>query len=156
MDYKSWNVGEKFLGLKMIPPGIHFVYFSVKDAPRIGFFYNFQPQEIIMRKWDKGNEDISNYKENSEEVLPLFFHSQFANKLFFQVQRIRSNLKNIDSNLGPYPYSTYRQWVSLTSFITEKTILRLQPDNSLGRITSQTELMSKESELEKQLACFLG
>lgn len=36
IDYKSWNTGEKFLGLKMIPPGVHFVYVSMKGAPRIG------------------------------------------------------------------------------------------------------------------------
>ena len=27
VDYNSWAVGEKFKGVKMIPPGIHFVYY---------------------------------------------------------------------------------------------------------------------------------
>ena len=36
IDYKSWNTGEQFMGLKMIPPGVHFVYVSVKGMPRIG------------------------------------------------------------------------------------------------------------------------
>lgn len=27
IDYQSWRVGDQFKGLKMIPPGIHFVYF---------------------------------------------------------------------------------------------------------------------------------
>ncbi|VDM80779.1 unnamed protein product, partial [Strongylus vulgaris] len=36
IDYKSWTVGPKFMGLKMIPAGVHFVYCSVKGAPRIG------------------------------------------------------------------------------------------------------------------------
>ena len=26
IDVNSWNSGEKFKGIKMIPPGIHFVY----------------------------------------------------------------------------------------------------------------------------------
>lgn len=26
IDVHSWNTGEKFMGIKMIPPGIHFVY----------------------------------------------------------------------------------------------------------------------------------
>lgn len=69
IDYKSWNVGEKFVGLKMIPPGIHFVYLSVKDAPRMGFFYNFQPHEIVAKKWDKVNEDFSEYEFSEIEVL---------------------------------------------------------------------------------------
>lgn len=27
IDLNFWNVGEKFRGVKMIPPGLHFVYF---------------------------------------------------------------------------------------------------------------------------------
>lgn len=27
IDLQSWNVGEKFRGIKMIPPGLHFLYF---------------------------------------------------------------------------------------------------------------------------------
>ena len=27
VDYCSWEVGERFKGVKMIPPGIHFIYY---------------------------------------------------------------------------------------------------------------------------------
>ena len=27
MDFNSWNVGPNFRGMKMIPPGVHFVYY---------------------------------------------------------------------------------------------------------------------------------
>lgn len=27
IDLQSWNAGEKFRGIKMIPPGLHFLYF---------------------------------------------------------------------------------------------------------------------------------
>ncbi len=27
IDYKSWNTGPKFKGIKMIPPGFHFIYY---------------------------------------------------------------------------------------------------------------------------------
>ena len=27
IDYHSWTVGPKFRGIKMIPPGVHFVYY---------------------------------------------------------------------------------------------------------------------------------
>ena len=45
IDLYSWNTGEKFLGVKMIPPGLHFVYYSTAGqgssgpqlAPRTGF-----------------------------------------------------------------------------------------------------------------------
>jgi len=29
IDVHSWNTGEKFMGIKMIPPGIHFVYWRL-------------------------------------------------------------------------------------------------------------------------------
>ncbi len=28
IDYNTWTVGERFKGVKMIPPGVHFVYYS--------------------------------------------------------------------------------------------------------------------------------
>ncbi len=27
IDYNSWTVGPKFKGVKMIPPGFHFIYY---------------------------------------------------------------------------------------------------------------------------------
>lgn len=27
VDYNSWTLGPKFKGVKMIPPGFHFVYY---------------------------------------------------------------------------------------------------------------------------------
>ena len=27
IDYNSWRSGPKFMGIKMIPPGLHFVYY---------------------------------------------------------------------------------------------------------------------------------
>ena len=27
IDMKSWNTGDKFKGVKMIPPGLHYVYY---------------------------------------------------------------------------------------------------------------------------------
>lgn len=27
IDMKSWNTGEKFRGVKMIPPGLHFIHY---------------------------------------------------------------------------------------------------------------------------------
>jgi len=28
VDLKSWNTGKKFKGVKMIPPGLHYVYYK--------------------------------------------------------------------------------------------------------------------------------
>lgn len=31
IDYNSWNTAEKFRGVKMIPPGLHFIFFGYVD-----------------------------------------------------------------------------------------------------------------------------
>jgi len=47
IDYHSWSAGPNFRGIKMVPPGLHFIYYSAVDAsaagasrmgPRTGFF----------------------------------------------------------------------------------------------------------------------
>lgn len=50
----------------------------------------------------------------------------------------------MDSSLAPYPYENYRSWYGLTDFITADTVERIHP--ILGRITSQAELVSLETE----------
>ncbi|VDK86968.1 unnamed protein product [Litomosoides sigmodontis] len=136
IDYKSWHVGPKFLGLKMIPPGIHFIFFSVKTAPRIGFFHHFKEKEILLRKWDPMLEDMITESCSSDEM-----------------ERIRLNLKSMDNGLAPYPFETYRSWFSLSNHIsvylnlTEKTVERLRPENEYSRITGQAELITLETEI---------
>ncbi|KRZ11403.1 Protein AAR2 -like protein [Trichinella zimbabwensis] len=131
VDYNAWSTGPKFKGIKMIPPGVHFIYVSSLGkhgdrAPRIGFFHNFAPKEILVKKWDKENEDLAD--ENDVE----------------QVERLRLNLKEMDQFLGPYPFENHKQWFSLSYLINESLISRLSPIN--GKISSQCDLISKESQ----------
>ncbi|XP_054718335.1 protein AAR2 homolog [Uloborus diversus] len=127
IDMKVYQVGDKFKGLKMIPPGLHFIYYSAvsKDgctAPRTGFFHFFSPKEIVIKKWDASNEDLSSIQASQEEK-----------------DRIQSNLKDLDKNLGAYPYQTLKQWKCLTCNISESLIKRLQPTS--GVINSVTQLI---------------
>ena len=110
-DMKSWNTGEKFLGLKMIPAGIHYIYYSPvskdKDvAPRRGFFIHIDPGQVLVHRFDPDNEEIVD-DVSSEEM-----------------DRFRSNLKNIDGNLGVYPYNSWSKWVSLSNRIDLPSITK--------------------------------
>ncbi|GMT14800.1 hypothetical protein PFISCL1PPCAC_6097, partial [Pristionchus fissidentatus] len=131
IDYKSWKTGDKFMGLKMIPPGVHFVYVSVKGMPRIGFFHHFESKEVLVKKWNKTTEDLDEATVSNEEI-----------------ERYRSNLKNMDGMLGPYPYDEYRKWYSLTDFITKRDVDRLNPEK--GRISAQAELESLETKMQRE------
>lgn len=135
LDMNSWNVGEKFMGVKMIPPGIHFVYYSAVNlaerstAPRTGFFHNFGRGEMLVRRWDAKIEDIVDDVTDEDKG------------------RMRDDIKNIDKHLGVYPYNSWKKWISLSSHISEATLSRLEP--MTGKICSVADLVP-DSGGEKQ------
>lgn len=127
IDLYSWNTGERFMGLKMIPPGLHFIYYSAvsKDgqtAPRTGFFHTFKRQEILVKKWDKRLEDIQECAVTDTEV-----------------EQFRSNIRNLDRFLGPYPYDVWKDWISLTNHMSDAVLDEVLPLNQ--KISSASELV---------------
>jgi len=83
IDVNCWNTGPKFKGIKIIPPGAHFVYYSLhtsKNKPtepqdesgtmevteggptggdvRIGFWHVFESGEVVVMKWNAYNEEM--------------------------------------------------------------------------------------------------
>lgn len=134
VDFKSWTIAEKFLGLKLIPPGIHYFFLATSTAPRIGFFKVFKGNEIVLLKWDQKNETFVEKLGSQEDI-----------------ERVRENLKNIDRNLAAYPFDSIQNWISLTNHIKEGTIERLRPKNLLGLISGQPETISKEEELAQEV-----
>ncbi|KFD56237.1 hypothetical protein M514_03015 [Trichuris suis] len=131
IDYNSWKTGPKFKGVKMIPPGCHFIFVSCSggqggQAPRIGFFHYFQPKELVVKNWNEESEDLVD--ETDQE----------------KVERIRLDLRNLDQYLGAYPFENYKTWFSLTYLIDAALIKRLEPE--IQRISAQCDLVSKEFE----------
>ncbi|KAK0087529.1 hypothetical protein PV325_000779 [Microctonus aethiopoides] len=116
IDFKSWTTGDNFKGIKMLPPGLHFIHYSAVSSeynemsPRVGFFHIFHEREFLVKKWDNKDEGIS-AEDIDEEV----------------VNRFKCNLKNLDKFLGPYPYDTWKEWQKLTSKIDDELIKRCQP-----------------------------
>lgn len=65
IDIKSWTTGDQFKGIKMIPPGFHFIHYSAVNkhgdtAPRVGFFHFFNKSELLVKRWSIEEEGISN------------------------------------------------------------------------------------------------
>jgi len=133
IDMNSWNTGTKFLGVKMIPAGLHFIFYSPASkegnhAPRRGFFHNFIPGEVLVRKFDPKTEEL---------------HDDITVE---EIKRYKSNLRNIDSNLGAYPYQSWKKWISLSNRITPTSLQRLQPKCG-PTICSSTEVTNSEKVL---------
>ncbi|KAH1021951.1 hypothetical protein HUJ04_011433 [Dendroctonus ponderosae] len=126
IDLKSWNTGEKFRGVKMIPPGLHYVFYSSVSntgdvAPRCGFFHNFKKGELLVKKWSKLHEGVSSEIISEAEVVGL-----------------KENIQALDQFLGPYPFNVWEKWKSLTSDISEELVKGLIP--MCGEVRSALEL----------------
>ncbi|ONI17424.1 hypothetical protein PRUPE_3G158200 [Prunus persica] len=126
IDTQMFSVGPDFKGIKMIPPGPHFVYYSssTRDgkefSPIIGFFVDAGPSEVIVRKWDQQEERLVKVPEEEEERY---------------CQAVRS--LEFDRHLGPYNLSQYGDWKQLSNYITKSIIQRIEPIG--GEITVASE-----------------
>ncbi|XP_017270503.1 protein AAR2 homolog [Kryptolebias marmoratus] len=131
IDCKSWQVGPRFRGVKMIPPGLHFLHYCSVNSPscggeigpKTGLFLTLKPREILLASWDRKEEDLDFSASEDEEEL----------------NRIRGTLQELDPFLGPYPYEVMRKWVSLTDHINEELATNLQP--LTGRICAFSDVI---------------
>ncbi len=129
LDYKSWTLGPRFRGVKMIPPGLHFLHFcsaSTSEAcgdvgPKMGLFLSLKPREVLVAHWNPREEDLE-FSRDPEEA-----------------ERIRANLRELDGYLGPYPYETLRKWVSLTDRLNQELASALQPLS--GRVCAFSDVI---------------
>ncbi|KAL8217815.1 hypothetical protein R6Q57_021188 [Mikania cordata] len=116
IDTQMFSVGPNFKGIKMIPPGPHFIYYSSSNrggsefSPMIGFFVDLNPSEAIIRKWDLQEEQLVKVPEEEEER-----YSQAVRRLEF------------DKYLGPYNLSKFGEWKMLSNYITKNVIERIEP-----------------------------
>ncbi|XP_031826900.1 protein AAR2 homolog [Nomia melanderi] len=126
IDLKTWRVTDSFMGIRMIPPGFHYVHYSAvnrigEPAPRIGFFHTFSISEFLVKKWDEEAEDFS-VEAVPEEV----------------VQRLKSNSKQLDRYLACYPFDIWIKWIDLTNLIRPSLAERCAP--VCGVVRSALEL----------------
>ncbi|KAK9115803.1 hypothetical protein Sjap_014750 [Stephania japonica] len=116
VDTQMFSVGPLFKGVKMIPPGPHFVYYNSSNrhgnefSPVVGFFINACPSEVLVCKWNQQEERLARLPEEEEE-------------------RYSTAVRNLefDRHLGPYSLSHYGDWKRISNYITKSTIERIEP-----------------------------
>lgn len=70
---QAFVVGPKFKGVKMIPPGAHFVSYRAVNvasgdvAPSCGFFVFMAARQVVVRTWQHATESLGEM-EDPEEV----------------------------------------------------------------------------------------
>ncbi|KAJ4823628.1 hypothetical protein Tsubulata_032163, partial [Turnera subulata] len=146
IDTQLFTVGPAFKGIKMIPPGPHFVYYSSSSrdgkefSPITGFFINAGPSEVIVRRWDQLEERLVKVSEEEEERF-----SQAVKSLEF------------DRHLGPYNHSQYGDWKRLSNYVTKDVIERLEPIGGEITVACESEMLKRgpktlnERALDEQL-----
>lgn len=143
IDTQMFSVGPAFKGIKMIPPGPHFVYYSSSNrdgnefSPIVGFFIDACPSEVIVRKWDQQEERLVKLLEEEEAR-----YCQAVRNLEF------------DRQLGPYTLSQYGAWKRLSNYITKGVIERIEPVGGEITVASESEMVKNipKSAMEKALA----
>ncbi|XP_057491597.1 LOW QUALITY PROTEIN: uncharacterized protein LOC130777313 [Actinidia eriantha] len=143
IDTQMFSVGPAFKGIKMIPPGPHFVYYSSSNregnefSPIIGFFIDARPSEVIVRKWDQQEEKLVKLSEDEEER-----YCQAVKSLEF------------DRQLGPYTLSQYGDWKRLSNYITKNTIERIEPIGGEITVACESEMVGNipKTSMEKAFA----
>jgi len=129
IDYQAWVTAKEFKGIKLVPPGVHFIYHCVPNkyggegSPRKGIFVKLGLNEVIVRKWSIELEDFIEENQLDPD----------------EVERYKLGVKNYDFDryLGLYPFESFKKWKSMSSHISESLILKLSPKSRI--ITSTTK-----------------
>lgn len=130
IDLCAYTIGPDFRGVKMIPPGVHYVWCASRGpygdaAPRVGFVHYFHQNEILVREWDNELEELRPRRTAEPEL---------------ERERIRKNLAQLERVLAAYDYRYVCQWKDLTGSVSESCVERCRPE--LGTIRTNIELQS--------------
>ncbi|KAJ6801404.1 protein AAR2-like protein [Iris pallida] len=142
IDTQVFSVGPIFKGIKMIPPGPHFVYYNPSNkegnefSPTTGFFIVTHPSEVIVRKWHQQEERLVRISEEEETR-----YSEAVQRFEF------------DRQLGPYALEQFAEWRQLSGYITKETIERIEPIGGEITIVYESGMIEKNprTAIDKQL-----
>mmetsp|Transcript_65594 Transcript_65594/g.211612 ORF Transcript_65594/g.211612 Transcript_65594/m.211612 type:complete len:425 (-) Transcript_65594:62-1336(-) len=115
IDYSAWAVGPRFMGVKLVPPGLHYVYCSASaedvGVARTGFFLHMRPGDVSVFRWDPEVEELAPLENLDEEA-------RYADGV---------RCFDFDAHLGPYPLQLASQWAELTRHATAGLVGKIEP-----------------------------
>ena len=107
VDLRTYSVGAKFRGMKMVPPGLHLVLCG-NEIAKSGAFVRLAAGEVRVLQWDP-----------KTEMLTAEVPSEQAERLAAAVRRLE-----FDGSLGPYPLEAHAQWAALSRHVDERVLAR--------------------------------
>jgi A1 cistron-splicing factor AAR2 len=138
IDLSQWVIGEKFMGIKLIPIGIHYISFSLSEennAFKQGFFIEIEEgknkSKNIIREWSNKYETFIKLNDEMDKNYSI-------------------GLDNLDFDqfLGNYPYEQIQNWNDLTSFLNKDIINKLQKNIDITLCPAIKEDNEKEKDNE--------
>jgi A1 cistron-splicing factor AAR2 len=66
--------GPQFKGIKMLPPGVHFLSFQARSildgtlSPPVSTFLLLKPKQVFVRRWDPASEGLVELDEDEVRV----------------------------------------------------------------------------------------
>lgn len=149
IDQQTWISKNSNVGLKMIPPGFHFIHWkpsseiasvsksddrikinsSAPVGAIVGMFIFISPAQMIIRQWDPYLED---FVPLSQEDSQRYEHgiSQY----------------DFDQYLGAFPRENLSSWENLTKFISPKTVRRCAPRYNSISVLPYAEMQQEQSD----------
>ncbi|KAI0986484.1 hypothetical protein GJ496_006371 [Pomphorhynchus laevis] len=129
IDCSSWQTDVGFIGMKHVPIGFHVVSASVKDR-----YANAYGMKSIQYCWVHDNQVIQfHWIEREERLVKMDENSSYP------------NLLQLDNRLAPYPSEDFKQWLSLTHYISKQILDRTIVNDTIilfdvpKRIINQTD-----------------
>lgn len=122
IDYSAWKIGPSFMGVKLVPPGLHYVYCSSSSEDhtgvgRTGFFLHMHPRDVAVFRWDADGEELAPLDNQDEEA-------RYADG-------VRGH--DFDRHLGPYPLELSAQWAELVRHASERLVRKIEPVSRMIR-----------------------
>lgn len=133
IDLFSWDIGQSFLGIKMIPPGVHICFYEERDkttkdlSSRQSFLINVESPKSLLTvvRWSPSESRFERETLTDE-----------------QYEARRNQRYELDRQLGQYPLEIYRQWLSLSNHFDWKSVETFLPVN--GQICSTSVYLPNE------------
>ncbi|OQR99103.1 hypothetical protein ACHHYP_07497 [Achlya hypogyna] len=131
IDYEAFRTAERFQGVKLLPVGLHFVFYASTgehDGIRQGFFIDVQAGDVLLRKWSN----------DTEEILPLQ-DARDAENLTRAVRGFQ-----LDGNLGAYPQKHCKTWRRLSKYISHSVLQRCGVSLGTTLMPGDPDIMSTD------------
>uniref|UniRef100_M8BUL2 Protein AAR2 homolog n=1 Tax=Aegilops tauschii TaxID=37682 RepID=M8BUL2_AEGTA len=142
LDTQVFSVGPRFRGIKMVPPGPHFLHYCSPSrhgnefAPTVGFFLTTHPSQVVVRRWHAQEERLVTLSEEEE-----IRYSEAVKRFEF------------DDQLGPYNLDSFGDWKQLSSYLSQSVIERLEPIGGEITIALEASWMDRapQTDMERRL-----